>query len=185
MTVDGRPHRLGCQLARRSPLFAAAADPRAVGPLTAILGPDAEFLSEKVVFRDAHEDGASPWHQDYPYWRGRHKVSLWIAPDDVTPENGCLRLIPGSHHAEVAHARVRSAHGFGTRVEGLDGEGAISAPLEAGGAIFFHDLTLHASHPNRTGGDRWAVITTYRDARATGPEQMEWPAARVVAGSRR
>ena len=171
-------------LTQRSPVFArAAADPRVVGVLQAILGADVEFLSDKVVFKSSVEDQASPWHQDYPYWRGGHKVSIWIACDPATPENGCLKLLPGSHRAEVHHDHVRSQKGFGNRVEGLDESRAISAPLPAGGAVFFHDLTLHASHPNRSGADRWAVITTYRDARDPEPETMAWPAARVVAGT--
>lgn len=171
-------------LAMRSPLFhQAAADGRVVTVLSAILAPNVEFLSDKVVFKDGHEDIASPWHQDYPYWRGGHKVSVWIALDAATPENGCLRLLPGSHRAEVRHDHVESRHGFGTRVERLDESTAVSAPLPAGGAVFFHDLTLHASHPNRSGADRWAVITTYRDAREVEPETMRWPAARVVVGT--
>jgi hypothetical protein len=170
-------------LSRRSGLFArAAADPRVLGPLCAILGPNVEFLSDKVVFKDGREDAPSPWHQDYPYWKGPHKLSVWIALDDATEDNGCLKLVPGSHGGEMAHANVQSQQGFGNRILDVDETTAVSAPVEAGGAVIFHDLTLHASHPNRTGADRWAVITTYRDATASEPEEMAWPAAMVVAG---
>ena len=172
-------------LAQRSPVFAAAAAaPAVLQVLTAVLGADIEFLSDKVVFRNATEGEASPWHQDYPYWGGCHKASLWIALDRVTPENGCLRLLPGTHRGEVRHDQVASSHGFGVRVQGQDDARAVDAVLEPGGAVLFHDLTLHASYPNRNGADRWAIITTYRPARAPEPERLAWPAARLVAGAR-
>jgi phytanoyl-CoA hydroxylase len=41
----------------------------------------------------------------------------------------------------------------------------VTAPVPRGGAVFFHDLTLHASCPNINGQDRWSVIPTYRDAK--------------------
>ena len=51
-------------LSRRFAVFArAAADPRVLGPLCAILDPNVEFLSDKVVFEHDREGGASPWHQ--------------------------------------------------------------------------------------------------------------------------
>ena len=37
-------------------------------------------------------------------------------------------------------------------------------PVARGDAVFFHDLTLHASCPNPSGRDRWTAIATYRDA---------------------
>ena len=107
---------------------------------------------------------------------------MWIAPDAARVENGCLKLVPGSHRAELAHAQVQSQHGFGRRILDVDEARALSAPVAAGGAALFPDITLHASHPNATGADRWAVIPTYRGAQATEPEEMAWPAARGVAG---
>ena len=40
-----------------------------------------------------------PWHQDGQYWpiRPLATCTAWIALDDSTPENGCLKIIPGSH----------------------------------------------------------------------------------------
>ena len=42
---------------------------------------------------------AIPWHQDGQYWpiRPIATCSVWMALDDATPENGCMRFIPGSH----------------------------------------------------------------------------------------
>src|SRR5438874_366989 len=91
-------------LAANSPVFRdLAGDPRLVEVLETILGPNIEFLSDKVVFKSASTDYGSPWHQDWPYWKGIHKISVWVALDPATPENGCLKLLPGSHRALAAH----------------------------------------------------------------------------------
>ena len=41
----------------------------------------------------------TPWHHDLPYWpiEGNSVVSLWLALSEVTPENGGLEFIRGSH----------------------------------------------------------------------------------------
>ena len=173
-------------LAARSSMFRRAVrDARLVDIFEAIIGPNVEFLSDKVVFKDDDRHIASPWHQDWPYWQGTHKISVWVALDDATPENGCLKLMPGSHLKSIIHDGDKSdGSGFGHRVrpEIIDESAAVTAPIEAGGAVFFHDLTLHASHPNSERRERWTWIPTYRDALAEDPEYSFAVANTVVRG---
>ena len=136
----------------------------------AIIGPTVEFLSVKPVVKTARITAASPWHQDWPYWKGAHKVSAWIALDRAEIDNGCLRVVAGSHARAWDHHREDSPVGFGNRVSEEDvvaafGTGALrSVPMGPGDALFFHDRLLHGSHANSSGRDRWALIPTYRDA---------------------
>ncbi len=173
-------------VAGRSEIFRhAARDKRLVDILEAIIGPNVEFLSDKVVYKDTETHTASPWHQDWPYWEGTHKVSIWFALDDATPENGCLKLMPGSHIGSLVHDGDSSdGIGFGHRVrpETVDESAAVTAPLEAGGAVFFHDLTMHASHPNTERRERWTWIPTFRDAQADDPPYSFAVANYVVRG---
>ena len=162
-------------------------DPRLLEIVAQIWSPDIEFLSDKVVFKSQATSYASPWHQDWPYWRGAHKLSIWLALDDATIENGCMKLLPGSHEAERLHDAGPTESGtFGNSVrpETVDEARAVNGAVSAGGAVFFHDLTLHASHPNVTGADRFAWIGTYRDARADDLAYDWAVAAEVVRGSR-
>ena len=155
-------------LAARSLLFREAIrDPRLLDALEPLLGPEIEFLSDKVVYKSAETDYGSPWHQDWPYWKGAHKLSIWVALDTATPDNGCLKLLPGSHRSVVAHTgEAPEGEGFGHRLEEgkVEEDRAVSVPCGVGDAVFFHDLVLHASHPNRSGQDRYAWIVTYRNA---------------------
>jgi phytanoyl-CoA hydroxylase len=140
-------------------------DARIASILDGIVGPSIEFLSVKPVFKNHTVRFGSPWHHDWAYWEGSHKVSVWIALDKATPTNGCLKMIPGSHKERVDTIVANEAIGFGHRV---DEEAVARRPVRVlqaspGDAVIFHDLTLHASFPNTDGLDRWSFIATYRD----------------------
>lgn len=135
-----------------------------------IIGPQVEFLSVKPVIKTSSITTASPWHQDWPYWKGSHKVSAWVALDRSEISNGCLRVVAGSHVRAWVHHRNDGPDGFGNRVSEEDvirafGRDALRSMLMApGDVLFFHDQLLHSSHPNQSGSDRWSLIPTYRDA---------------------
>lgn len=178
---DFTKHGVFVGLAANSDMFReAAARPRLVEALRQILGEHIRFLSDKVALKNAEVDFGSPWHQDWPYWKGSHKLSVWIALDSATEENGCLKVIPGSHkQGAIRHTgEANDGKGFSNRMrkEEIDETRAVSLPVEAGGAVIFHDLLLHASHPNTSGKDRWALISTYSDGDADEPE-YEWATA--------
>lgn len=170
-------------LAANSALFRSLArDTRLLDALEPLLGPNIEFLSDKVVLKSATTTAGSPWHQDWPYWEGLHKISVWIALDASTPENGCLKMLPGSHKQAVVHDGVAGAgEGFGYRLrpEAVDERQAVTLPCAPGDAILFHDLTLHASFPNTSGQDRWSVISTYRSA-SEPDHDYSWSAAKEI-----
>ncbi|MDA1191220.1 MAG: phytanoyl-CoA dioxygenase family protein [Candidatus Poribacteria bacterium] len=170
-------------LAANSEVFAeAVADSRLLDVLEATLGEEIEFLSDKFVFKNDSTGFGSPWHQDWHYWHGSNKHSIWVALDDVTTDNGALKVMPGSHLAPITHdGDASDGHGFGHRMrpDAVDESKAVTGEMEAGGAIFFSDLTLHSSHPNTTGADRWVWIPTYRDASADDPD-YKWAVARKI-----
>jgi ectoine hydroxylase-related dioxygenase (phytanoyl-CoA dioxygenase family) len=163
-----------------------ARDARLLNSLEGLIGPQIGFLSDKVVLKDREVDYESPWHQDWAYWGGSHKISVWVALDEATPENGCLQILPGSHRAAVEHDQVHGVPGFGNRLDpsarGVDMSRAVTVPARPGAAIFFHDLTLHASLPNRSGNERRALIITYRDLSQPDKEYPSLPAAARVRG---
>ena len=161
-------------------------DARVADVLAQIIGPGVEFWSDKIVFKSADTNFGSPWHQDWMYWKGAHKYSMWLALDDATPQNGCLKFMPGSHHEVADHGGEGDGHGFVNRLAdgAVDESKAVTVPVAAGGAAFFHDLALHASLPNTSGRDRWALISTYRDASADDYEYDYATAAFMVRGRR-
>ena len=174
-------------LATRSAFFRTLVrDARLLDLLEPIIGPDILFWSDKVVFKSNETTLATPWHQDWAYWRGIHKTTVWLALDDADESNGCLKLVRGSHRLPVVHdGEVPPGEGFGHRIDArqVDERDVVIAPVRAGGAVVFHDLLLHASCPNPSGRERWAWLPTYKDAQAQDLDYPAMTAATVVRGT--
>jgi len=169
------------------PLFESiSCDPRMAAILRQLIGSRIEFLSAKPVFKSSRIQFGSPWHQDQAYWGGATKYSGWIALEDATIENGCLRVIPGSHRRTWDHASVQDDRGFNNRIsdEQLAGERMIDVEMKCGDVLVFHDRLLHSSHPNRSGRERWSFIPTYRNADVPDTSTV-WSASKRIgdAGS--
>ena len=64
-----------------------------------LIGPDIALWNMSFFAKPALNGKKTPYHQDGEYWpiRPLATCTVWIAVDDATVENGCLRFIPGSH----------------------------------------------------------------------------------------
>ncbi len=90
-----------------------ARDPEILDMIGQVLGPDFALWNSSFFAKPARNGRRTPWHQDGGYWpiRPVATCTVWIAIDAATPENGCLRLIPGSHKPKelLAHETNPSA----------------------------------------------------------------------------
>ncbi len=172
----------------RDTLFRANA--AAVG--RGLLGEDAGFQGEHAIVKPPGIGGPAPWHQDEAYWKEEleyDSLSVWLALQDTTVENGCMQFIPGSHELEVLphHTIGRDPRIHGLEVDEVDPSAAVPCPVPAGGATIHHCRTLHFSGPNRTGDTRRAYIHTwaapYRKREA--PRDFYWQRSRRTARDER
>ncbi|MDB6169173.1 MAG: Phytanoyl-CoA dioxygenase [Verrucomicrobia bacterium] len=91
---------------------AVTTSPRIVNNVRMLLREDVYHWHSKVMLKEARVGGAWEWHQDYGYWYGDgclypRLVSCMVALDPATKENGCLKVIPGSHLlGRFDHGRV-------------------------------------------------------------------------------
>jgi hypothetical protein len=130
-----------------------------------LIGPDMILWGTTIFGKPAKSGKETPWHQDGDYYpiRPLETLSVWIALDDATPENGCMQFIPGSHKAR----RIFGHHweendeltiNLVCDRENFDESQAEDLILEAG-QISFHDVyMIHKSGPNRTDQRRAAFI---------------------------
>lgn len=105
------------------------------------------------------------WHLDNPYWSfsSRDAISIWVALDDATLENGCLYFIPGSHKT-ATYDNVGIGQNIGDlfRVYPAWGkQNAVAAPMKAGSCSFHNGLTAHGAGANMTPGYRRAMTCAY------------------------
>jgi phytanoyl-CoA hydroxylase len=105
------------------------------------------------------------FHLDVPYWSftSADAITIWLALDDATLENGCLYYVPGSHLA-----RTFDNVGIGSRLGALfevypdwAGVAPVPCPVRAGGALFHNGLTFHGAGANMTPGRRRAMTCAY------------------------
>ena len=81
---------------------AVTTSPRVVNGVRMLLREDVYHWHSKVMLKEPRVGGAWEWHQDYGYWYGDgclypRLLSCMIALDPATRENGCLKVVPGSH----------------------------------------------------------------------------------------
>ena len=119
------------------------------------------LYDDQAFLKPAFAGSEKPLHQDNSYFRMEPHdaaVTCWIAVDDSTLENGCMRYIPGSHKLGLLpHKALSAAHL--TPEAPFDPNDEIPAPVGAGGAIFHHLLCLHSSRANTSPRSRraWAL----------------------------
>ena len=130
-----------------------------------LIGPDIILWGTTVFGKPAGTGKETPWHQDAQYWpiRPPATCSVWIALDDSTPANGCLRIIPGSHRARQFLRHDTKDYGDYTLNLELDPtvfreSDARDVILEAG-QISLHDIFMvHGSKPNRSAKRRAGFV---------------------------
>lgn len=105
------------------------------------------------------------WHLDTPFWSfsDRRALSIWIALDDATLENGCLYFMPGS-----CKSTTFENSSIGKNMDGIFEvypqfvkTASVSAPMKAGSCSFHNGLTIHGAGANMTNGFRRAMTCAY------------------------
>jgi ectoine hydroxylase-related dioxygenase (phytanoyl-CoA dioxygenase family) len=130
----------------------------------ALLGPNVAFTHQQFIVKNAEPERPGrtdiPWHQDNGYGRLEppRDLTVWIALDACTLDNGCLWVLPESHHAGLVPHDDAGA----LRAARVD-ETGIAVPMQAGDALLFGSLLLHRSLPNTTTATRVALYLRYCD----------------------
>lgn len=174
--------------------FDLLTDPRLLDVVESLIGPEItsnpiQHVRLKPPARDLHGDEIrahitrTEWHQDrgvaHDEADATDMVTVWIAMNDATESNGCLKVVPqagGSLLPPCAKMQTTIADGF------IDEDRAVTLPVKAGGAVFLHPLTPHCSLANTTDGFRWSFdIRFNRTGQPTG--RSHFPS--FVARSRR
>lgn len=134
--------------------------PKMIRCMEDIIGGKIYLHSSKVMFKPANGGAAKPWHQDAAYWRNvePNQVTVWLALDDATEENGCIWAIPGSHRLGLIPHVARELQVEESRI---DMSKAVAVPVKPGGLLIFHSLVLHMSKKNLSDKNRCAIICDY------------------------
>lgn len=157
------------RLTQNNPFFLQVArHPKIVSIMGSLLGFPLRLYSSQLFAKPPQVGSAVPLHQDIAYWpfEPPELISCWIALDDSTIENGCVRFISGSHKlGRLRHVASGIAGNSlvldDPRIAGLE-ESCVEVPR--GSVVLHHCLTAHRSEPNRSLSPRRGLIMIYMSA---------------------
>ena len=137
-------------------------DEKLLDILTRIMGESPKLFANQAMLKPPGIGREKPWHQDHAYFNlplDTCIVSAWVALDQATPENGCMRVIPGSHlDGPVVHFNRRDWQICDTDVAR---NRVIAVPLEPGGVLLWHGRLHHGTPANLSDKRRRALQLHY------------------------
>ncbi|MHB1949990.1 MAG: phytanoyl-CoA dioxygenase family protein [Acidiferrobacteraceae bacterium] len=157
---------------------------------SSLAGAVSELLCAPPVLVQAHHNcvmtkqprysSETGWHQDIRYWSYERPdlVTAWLALTEERPDNGCLRLLPGSHRHELPREAfderlfLRTEH---PEARAWLGRETVAA-LAPGDLLLFHALTLHAAGRNLSDQPKLSLVFTYK-----GRDNKPVPGSRSAA----
>ena len=119
---------------------------------------DEEVVGQNMQFfnKPPRIGQATPPHQDGYFFKLKpnHAVTMWLALEDVSEAQGCVRYVKGSHRLGMRHHARSGVLGFSQHIldfpqpNDLDHE--VAFPCKAGHLIVHHSLTIHWAQNNQT-----------------------------------
>ncbi|KNZ34552.1 MAG: phytanoyl-CoA dioxygenase [Methylibium sp. NZG] len=143
-------------------------EPQILDLVEQLIGPDIILWGCHVFCKPAGDGHETPWHQDGHYWpiRPLANCTVWVALDASTTENGCLRVIPGSHAAKVTYPHLFEDRQDlvlqqRTADEAFDAGTAVDLELQPG-QMSMHDVyMIHGAAANTSTKRRAGVALRY------------------------
>ncbi len=184
-TIDGRPRfDMGAEHTAAQPALRRVNNPSdmsdaygdvmrnapMVDMVAELIGPDVKFHHCKINLKLPGSNTEVGYHQDFPYTPHTNDdlVTALLMLDDMTLENGCLTVVPGSHrgplHSLFADGRFVGYIDRATTERLKSGELPVTG--RAGGVCLMHTRLVHGSDANRSDRSRGLYICVYSAADA-------------------
>jgi len=158
------------QVYDRSPLFKTWMEEVKIRPILQQILHDTVILTtahhNSIMTKMPHVSAATGWHQDRRYWSytSDNLISVWLALDDETIENGVLEFIPGSHKMKLISEQFDEKEYFSESYipnkKIIDTK--IHTALKKGDVVIFHSLLLHRANKNSTDKPKISFVYTVK-----------------------
>ena len=127
-------------------------------------------MNASYMAKAAHIGSSVPAHQDNGYFNlvPNHALTFWIALDECTEDNGCLRVIPGSHrHGILPHKASGQVGNSSCLAEPPNPvqAGEVAVLLKRGDCSIHHVDTIHSSLANTSDHPRRGFLVAYQSIR--------------------
>lgn len=149
----------------------------ALGPsmrdfVSQFIGKKPHLFNEQFVVKGPETGAAFGWHQDSGYVGFDHApyLSVWIAIDDATAENGPVFVLPRDLTKDASVVPHRWSE-EAKELVGYEGpDPGVAAIVPAGSVVVFSSVTLHRSSTNTSDKPRRAYLAQYSEAPIVDPE---------------
>ncbi len=133
------------------------------------IGPNIDLFASHYLVKPAFTGKLVKWHQDAVFWplEPMEVVTLWLAIDESTTENGCVRLIPGTHKTETDLSKMdifeidKNGQIGGRNTPEVDESKAVDMVLQPGDVEVHHPMMFHASNANTSPKRRAGLTIRY------------------------
>jgi phytanoyl-CoA hydroxylase len=183
-----RPEQLWHTLMTNDPFWVRLiSDDRLLDIAEQFVGPNIALFASHYLCKPPFEGLAVLWHQDGSYWplEPMDVTTLWLAIDDSLPENGCMRVIPGSQTTALQEMKERTdvANVLNSEIDHsfVDESRAVDFVLRAGDVSVHHPNIVHGSNPNNSPMRRAGLTIRYIPT-TTRITQTPWPCAFHLRG---
>jgi len=151
-------------------ITALARNPKILDAVESVIGPDILLFGASMFSKRGPDSRFVSWHQDAAYYGldPQEEVTCWVGLTDADEDNGCMRVMPGSHlGADAEHEETydpQNMLGRGQTIHGVDESKAAYMPVKAGQFSMHHERTWHASSPNPSTRRRVGIAFFYMPA---------------------
>ena len=157
---------------------------------------DFESTGGIIILTKDPGEPALYWHQDWMQWNDPITCSPWpqimflnYYLSDTTIENGCLKVIPGTHHKRIPlHDQLVPAHEQGARfieedhpIMFSDHPDQVNVCASAGSLVLADARVLHSAHRNLTDQRRTLILAWHRRPTTTDPAYWDGDIPKVIA----
>lgn len=184
-TIDGRPRfDMGAEHSAEHPALRRINNPsdlyqpysdvmrnaKVADMVADLIGPDVKFHHDKINLKLPGSHTEVHYHQDFLFTPHTNDdvVTALIMLDDVTEENGCLKVVPGTHRGEL-HTLFQDEVFVGRMQDDVTAEmKVVDIPVtgKAGSVCLMHTRLAHGSDPNNGTAPRGLYICVYTAADA-------------------
>ncbi|MGW6843862.1 phytanoyl-CoA dioxygenase family protein [Streptomyces sp. NPDC054958] len=167
-----RPEHLHHPLIRNDAFWVRlVTDPRLAKIGQHFLGPNLACFTAHYICKPSYDGQPVFWHQDGSYWKlaPMQALTVWLAIDESTTANGCLRMIPGSHKLPLHAPNLRTDKPnmlFSEADTDLVShwaaeQGIVDIELNPGDVSIHHPHLLHCSEANTSAKRRCGLDIGY------------------------
>ncbi len=164
------------------------------------IGPNIALWSSHFICKDPLVGRATPWHEDSAYWKNRVDgfdsiITVWLALDRSNKENGCMRVVPGTHRNGFSeYEKVDGkTNTFDTQIKSVDESNVVYFELEPGECSLHDSRIIHGAAANTSPYRRCGYTMRYfstnikvlQDTDGKGDEFKVWLArGKDLAGNK-